>query len=260
MEPFLALVAELWWAAPVAAGGAAGVFAVRRHGTVNGKRLGYDAARLELREAQRDARLAADAARVARADAARLAAERASSQADGAALASARRALRDAQLIARAATARVKATRVRVSTERSALSSGGPLPLEKVGKRHDAVLARWMEYETDPARVLAFPAMSDGRAPATAAFLAALERARDRRPSPEQRVTPAEFSDYRRAVEDLERFFDIAERSARGESVQPDLPEALWDAARTFVVRSTDALNRTSDAISSWNLKRRKER
>ena len=38
-------------------------------------------------------------------------------------------------------------------------------PLAKVVAAHDAVLARWMEYETDPAKPIAFPQMSDGRSP-----------------------------------------------------------------------------------------------
>jgi hypothetical protein len=251
VEPILLLAAELWWVAPAAAGaGATGYAIVRRRGTVNGRRLGYDAARLELRRAQLDARAAADAARVARADAARVAAEKAAARADAAALASARRALRDAQLASRAAVARVKVSRVRVSTERSAMTAGGMLPLERLRARHDALLARWMEYETDPARAIAFPGMSDGRQPATAAFLAAVERARDARPRADSRVSAEEFGLYRAAVDDLERAFDVAERAARGEQVQPELPDALWDAARTFAIR-------TSDSVIAWTRKRR---
>ena len=250
MEPILLLATELWWVAPAAAGaGATGYAIVRRRGTVNGRRLGYDAARFELRRAQLDARAAADAARVARADAARVAAEKAAARADAAALASARRALREAQLASRAAVARVKVSRVRVATERSAMTAGGMLPLERLRARHDALLARWMEYETDAARAIAFPGMSDGRQPATAAFLAALERARDVRPRPD-RVTAEEFAVYRAAVDDLERTFDVAERAARGEQVQPELPDALWDAARTFAIR-------TSDSVIAWTRKRR---
>src|SRR5690606_32261249 len=120
----------------------------------------------------------------------------------------------DTQLAARAAAARVKASRVRVSSERSSMSTDGMPPLERLRGRHDALLARWMEYETDPARAIAFPQMSDGRQHATAAFLVALRRARDARLSPDSRNSPEEFSMYRAAVEDLERAFDIAERAA----------------------------------------------
>lgn len=258
MDLILTMGADLWWIAPiVVGGGAAGFFAVRRHGTVSGKRLGYDAARLELREARREAKEAADSARVARAEAARVSAERAVAKSDGAAVASARRAHREAQRVSRAAVARVKATRVRVSTERAALGAHGVPPLQRIRSQHDAVLARWMQYETDAARALAFPDMSDGRKPATAAFLAALERARDLRPAEGARVTAAEFAAYRRSVDDLARAFDIAERSARGEKAEPELPDALWDAARVIIARSTEAITRTSEAFSTWNDKRR---
>lgn len=251
MDPILLLAAEWWWVAPAAAGaGATGYTMARRRGTVNGRRLGYDAARLEFRRAQLDARAAADAARVARADLARVAADRAAARADASAVASARRALRDAQLAARAAAARVKASRVRISTERSSMSAG-VLPLERLRSRHDALLARWMEYETDPARAIAFPQMSDGRQPATAAFLVALQRARDARPRPDSRMSPEEFGAYRVAVEDLERAFDIAERAARGERVEPELPDALWDAARTIAIR-------TSDSVIAWTTRKRR--
>jgi len=261
VDPIWAVAAEMWWVAPiVAGGGAAGFFAVRRRNTLSGRRLGYDAAQHELREARREAKDAADAARVARAESARASAERAMSK-DAAPLAFARRAHKDAQRASRAAVARVKASRVRVSTERAALSGRGQLPLARIRSQHDAVLARWIEYETDAAKALAFPDMSDGRKPATAAFLAALGQARDLRPAADARIAPAEFSAYRRAVDDLARTFDVAERSAHGEKVeQPDLPEALWDAARTFMDRSSKMVERTGDLFNDWNAKRRRER
>lgn len=226
---------------------------------MNGKRLGYDAARLELRHAQQDARAAADAVRVARADAARVAADRAVSRADTAAVAAARHVLREAQLASRAAAARVRAARARVSAERTALGTATALPLDRLRARHDAVLARWIEYETDPEKAIAFPAMSDGRQPHTAAFLAALGRARDRRPpGGGARVTPSDFDAYRHAVDELERTFDIAERAARGEGEPADpLPDVLWDAARAAVDRSTEALNRTVDLFHAWSARRR---
>lgn len=229
---------------------------------MNGKRLGYDAARLELRQAQVGARTAADAVRVARADAARIAADRAASRADSTAVASARRALRDAQLASKAAMARVKAGRARVAAERSALGSATVLPLDRLRARHEAVLVRWMQYETDPARAIAYPAMSDGRAPYTAVFLAAVEHARDRRPPSEGvRITASDFDSYRLAVDDLERSFDTAERAARGENVQPEqLPSALWDVARTVMEKSTEAVGRTTDLLQAWNSRRRRER
>ncbi|SJN27922.1 hypothetical protein FM104_05795 [Microbacterium esteraromaticum] len=254
MEPFWTLAAELWWIVPVVGGTGAALFAVfRRHEVVNGKRLGYDAARLELRQAQEDAKTATVSARVARAEAARVHADRAASRADAAAVATARRVLREAQLQSKAAAARVKAGRARVAAERTALSAGGLRPLDRLRGRHDAVLARWMEYETDPAKILAFPAMSDGRHPVTASFLAALQDARDRRPHTDgARFTASDYGAYRDAVERLERNFDAAERSVRGESRSTDMPEALRDAARTFVEKSTDVLNQTTDALNRF--------
>lgn len=99
-----------------------------------------------------------------------------------------------------------------------------------------------MEYETDPARQIAFPAMSDSNVPTTAAFFVAVERARDLRPH--GRVTPAEFTAYRDAVADLQRAFDVAERAARGENGRP----LGWQDA---VSRSADALGRAADAAAS---------
>ncbi|MFD5213348.1 hypothetical protein [Microbacterium sp. NPDC058345] len=255
MDQIWAAAAELWWIAPAAGGaGAIGIAALRRRAVVSGKRLGYEAARLELRRAQQDARAAVDAVRVARAEVARVVAERAASRADAGAVAAARRTLHDLQLQSKAAAARVKAERARLSAERTALTAGGELPLDRLRSRHDAVLARWMEYETDPAKLLAFPAMSDGRHPATSAFLAALQTARELRPRADAaRFTASEFAAYRDAVEKLERAFDIAERAVRGEPHQPEMPEALRDAARTFMVRTTEVLNRTTDMLSAWS-------
>ena len=256
MDPIWAAATELWWVVPAAAGaGAAGFFALRTRQTAKGKRLGYDAARLELREARGQARSAAVTARMARAETARVLADRAASRADAVAVASARRALRDAQLASKAALARVKTARVRVSAEHAALKAEG-LPLERLSARHDAVLTRWMRYETDPGLALAFPAMSDARDPHTAAFFIALEQARDRRPGPNARVTASDFSAYRCAVDELERAFENAERSARGEKVQTELPDALRDAARTIVERSTEAFSRAVDLLGDWNARR----
>lgn len=224
---------------------------------MNGRRLGYDAARLELRQAQKEARDAAVAARVARAEAARVNAQRAASQADAAAVTASRRVLREAQLASRAAAAQVRAARARVSAERMSLGTGSVLPLDGLRSRHEGVLARWIAYETDPGLAVAYPAMSDARQPYTAAFLVTVERARDRRPAEAGRVTASDYSLYRQAVDDLEHAFDLAERAARGERVQQDLPDALWEAARGFAERSTDVLNRTAELLGEWTSRRR---
>lgn len=88
--------------------------------------------------------------------------------------------------------------------------------LERLFATHDAVTARWLEYELDVAKIIAFPAMSDGRQPLTAAFLRAKRIADGLRPaSPKARLTREQLTEYRNAVADFEVAFDIAERDAR---------------------------------------------
>ncbi len=67
--------------------------------------------------------------------------------------------------------------------------------LERLFAAHDAVTARWLEYELDVAKLIAFPAMSDGRQPLTAAFLRAKKVADGLRPaSAEGRSSPRSSS------------------------------------------------------------------
>ncbi len=88
--------------------------------------------------------------------------------------------------------------------------------LEKLFSAHDAVTARWLEYELDVAKLIAFPAMSDGRQPLTAAFLRAKRVADGLRPaSVKARLTSDQLAEYRNAVTDYEVAFDLAERDAR---------------------------------------------
>lgn len=88
--------------------------------------------------------------------------------------------------------------------------------LERLFAAHDAVTARWLEYELDVAKLIAFPAMSDGRQPLTAAFLRAKKIADGLRPaSPKARLTRAQLTEYRDAVTDYEVAFEVAERDAR---------------------------------------------
>ena len=65
--------------------------------------------------------------------------------------------------------------------------AGGPTTqgtqLERLFASHDAVTARWLDYELDVAKIIAFPAMSDGRQPLTAAFLRAKRIADGLRPA-----------------------------------------------------------------------------
>ncbi|MET0812747.1 MAG: hypothetical protein ABWY03_06810 [Microbacterium sp.] len=88
--------------------------------------------------------------------------------------------------------------------------------LERLFASHDAVTARWLEYELDVAKIIAFPAMSDGRQPLTAAFLRAKRIADGLRPaSAKAKLTKEQLAEYRNAVADFEVAFDIAERDAR---------------------------------------------
>ena len=91
-----------------------------------------------------------------------------------------------------------------------------PTQLERLLAAHDAVTARWLEYELDVAKLIAFPAMSDGRQPLTAAFLRAKKIADGLRPaSVKARITKDQLTEYRNAVTDFEVAFDVAERDAR---------------------------------------------
>ena len=88
--------------------------------------------------------------------------------------------------------------------------------LEKLFSAHDAVTARWLEYELDVAKLIAYPTISDGRQPLTAAFLRAKKHADRLRPSsPKAHLTDQELADYANAVTDYEVAFDVAEREAR---------------------------------------------
>lgn len=88
--------------------------------------------------------------------------------------------------------------------------------LGRLFAEHDEITARWLDYELDVAKLIAFPAMSDGRQPLTAAFLRAKKTADALRPAsadakvPEQRVT-----EYLDAVGNYAVAFEVAERDAR---------------------------------------------
>lgn len=101
-------------------------------------------------------------------------------------------------------------------------SRGGGRPrshadqLEKLFDAHDAITGRWLEYELDVAKLIAFPNMSDGRQPLTAAFLRAKKVADGLRPeSAKAKISKDALAEYRAAVTDYEVAFDVAERDAR---------------------------------------------
>lgn len=88
--------------------------------------------------------------------------------------------------------------------------------LGRLMETHDEVNRRWLDYELDVAKMIAFPTMSDGREELTAAFLRAKKVADGLRPdSPEARVDAETLAEYRDAVHDYEVAFDIAEQNAR---------------------------------------------
>jgi hypothetical protein len=88
--------------------------------------------------------------------------------------------------------------------------------LERLFQEHDEITARWLDYELDVAKLIAFPAMSDGRQPLTAAFLRAKKTADALRPSSaDAKVSEQHVSEYLDAVGNYAVAFEIAEKEAR---------------------------------------------
>lgn len=116
------------------------------------------------------------------------------------------------------ATGELRAVRMDAGQEPQPITRPSPLPdqLKKLLATHDAVTARWLEYELNVAKLISFPTMSDGRQDLTAAFLRAKKVADSLRPaSADAKVTADQVAEYRAAVTDYEVAFDIAERDAR---------------------------------------------
>ncbi|KJL33744.1 phage tail tape measure protein [Microbacterium azadirachtae] len=88
--------------------------------------------------------------------------------------------------------------------------------LERLFAEHDEITARWLDYELDVAKMIAFPAMSDGRQPLTAAFLRAKKIADALRPSSsDAKITEQQVTEYLDAVGNYAVAFEIAEKDAR---------------------------------------------
>lgn len=244
----------LWWIGPaVIGGGAAAWIGLRGQRTARARRLAYDASRAELTTARQSAASARVAVRVARAELARALAERGAGRADGADIARARRALDTAQRETKAAAATMRVQRANVVAARTELgirsSDPGQLPLGRLMARDDAVTARWLEYETDPARVIAFPAMTDARVATTAAFSAELRATRALRPSsPDARITVAQFTAYRDAIGRLDRAFHEAEAEAWRRA------RAAGDLARWPSPGDPDAATQPGGPAAPWML------
>lgn len=262
MDPLL-LVAEWWWIAPTAAAaGTAGALGLRRRSTVSGRRLEVDAARHDLRNAQRALAERRIALKIARADLARVTAERAAQRATAEQVAAARRILRERERDAKAMSADVRARQVRLNAARAAIPSASePSPVERLQAAHDAVTARWMRYETDPALQIAYPAMTDVKRPATAAYFHAAGHAADMRRAAAGRITPADFAAYRDAVAELERAFEVAEHEAKVHAGEVPTTPAWQDTAQEMLSRSAEAIDRAAGAaaaaLSSWTNRRK---
>ena len=88
--------------------------------------------------------------------------------------------------------------------------------LERLFAEHDEITARWLDYELDVSKLIAFPAMSDGRQPLVAAFLRAKKTADALRPaSADAKVSEKQISEYLDAVGAYAVAFEVAEKDAR---------------------------------------------
>lgn len=224
----LLVIGSWWWIAPAAAGvGAVGYGALTTNRR-RARRLALDAARQEELAAYRALQASRAQLRAAQADLLSAKAQRGTAGLP--AMFDARRALQAAKQQERQASLQLRASRSRVKATRAqygATPVNAPLPLEALMAEHDTVTARWMEYETDAGKALAFPQMLDSQHPATLAFLRAQREAQSLRPaSARERVTPEAFLAYRNAVRAAEAAFAAAEqaahRTARGNL--PGLP------------------------------------
>lgn len=265
MEPLI-LLSEWWWTAAVGIGGiTAGGIAVRRRSVRSGRRLEVDAARLDLKAAQQRAVERRMAAKLARAEVTRLSAERSARRATSEQVAGARRMLRDRENDAKAAAADVRAKQVRLSAARAAVpAASAPRPLDRLQAQHDAITAQWMRYETDPALQIAYPAMTDVRQPATAAYARAAGHAVESRRAATSSRTAEAYAEYRDAVSDLERALEAAEYSARVQAGEAPSASNWQGAAHDLISRSTEAIDRAAgvaaSAIAAWNDRRKPDR
>lgn len=262
MDPLI-LLGEWWWTAAVAAGGiTAGAIGIRRRNTRSGRRIAVDAARHDLKAARIAVVEKRAAVKVARAEHAHVSAQRSARSATPEQVASARRMLRDAEQTAKAASADVRAKQARLNAARAALpATSAPRPIERLHAEHEAIVARWMVYETDPGLQIAYPSMSDVKQPATAAYLRAADRATEARRTASENPTPAEFSAYRDAVADLARAFDVAEHAARIQAGAEPTASAWQGAAQEAIARSAEAIDRAAGAAASaftaWSQRKR---
>ncbi len=150
------------------------------------------------------------------------------------------------ELRAAQAAARGKALSVGFASRRSLAADSfdtEKTQLERLFAAQDAVTKRWLEYELDVAKLIAYPAMSDGRQPLTAAFLRAKKVADGLRPdSSKAHLTETQLTEYRNAVTDYEVAFDVAERDARRvkDSSFTDVERKRLDTAKQLLTVAVD--------------------
>ncbi|WP_460798132.1 hypothetical protein [Microbacterium sp. GXF0217] len=122
--------------------------------------------------------------------------------------------IKAAQIAARGQAAPVTA---RIPTQIPAQPQVTPNQLvERLFAEHDEITARWLDYELDVAKLIAFPAMSDGRQPLTAAFLRAKKTADALRPaSADAKISEQQVGEYLDAVGNYAVAFEVAEKDAR---------------------------------------------
>lgn len=210
MGPLLEFLAVWWWTAPAAAGAGTVGYVAATTGRRRARRLALDAARHQEQHAVRQLLSARAQTRAAQAELQATRARRGASQTD------ARRTLNEARQAQRTASLLLRAARTRVRAERAQLAARGTeLPLERVVREHDAIAARWLEYETDIELSIAVPQMSDPQRAETAAYLRAMQRAQWLRPpSGATRMDPADFVAYAASVRELNEAFAAAETAA----------------------------------------------
>lgn len=178
--------------------------------------LGVALAKLEHQRAQEALLAARTAAKAAKADLLSVRAARFGGRATLRDVLAAHARYTNARRAVRAAAAAAEARRANIDMARLA-SRGHPstLPLAQVIAAHDAVTSRWLVYETDAAKLIAFPAMSDVRHPPTAAFVRQQRVAFELRPGgPDARISAEQFLAYRDAVIALDAAFVAAEQAA----------------------------------------------
>ncbi|SFS13932.1 hypothetical protein SAMN04487783_1731 [Agrococcus baldri] len=251
----LVLLADWWWVAPAGAGAGGLGWAVQRVREPAGRRLAVDAARHDLRQAQRAVVRTRAQVKVASAEVLRTQADRESGHGGAGAVPEAKRRLQQAQRQGKAAVAELRARRASLAAARATIpASSAPLeamPLARLRAEHDALTQRWIAYETDPAQAIEYPAMSDPSSPVLREFLRLQRQAIELRPATTRvRMAPAEFAAYRDAVRAAARAFETAERSARsaqsGTAFRRDgtdwsaLVQDLLETAQDVIERSVD--------------------